>query len=109
MVQQPGMVGLAPKWVRLTPNGTNPGRQMHLNLIWKIPGFVPFGANLTQFGAKPTIPDPRDTNRSVNIKRYNMISLINSTFAWLKIVDCGAMRCLDILARCTRITYKPIV
>ena len=35
---QAGMVGLAPKWVR------------------KSPGFVPFGANLTHFGAKPTIP-----------------------------------------------------
>ena len=23
-----------------------------LNLIWKFPGFVPFGANLTHFGAK---------------------------------------------------------
>ena len=33
-----------------------PGRQMYWNLIWKIPGFVPFGANLTRFGAKPTIP-----------------------------------------------------
>ena len=57
-----GMVGLAPKWVRLAPNGTNPGlfqlpRQMHLNLIWKSPGFVPFAANLTHYGAKPTIPD----------------------------------------------------
>ena len=30
---------------------------MHWNLIWKIPGFVPFGANLTHFGAKPTIPE----------------------------------------------------
>ena len=54
---QPGMVGLAPKWVRLALNGTNPlGRQMHWNLIWKSPGIVPFGANLTHFGAKPTIP-----------------------------------------------------
>ena len=31
-------------------------RQLHWNLIWKSPGFVPFGANLTRFGAKPTIP-----------------------------------------------------
>ena len=43
------MLGLAPKWVRLAPNGTNPGLfqigfqcQMHWNLIWKRPGFVPF-------------------------------------------------------------------
>ena len=65
---RPGMVGLAPKWVRLAPNGTNPGffrsdfsafgavRQMHWYLIWKISGFVPFWANLTHFGAKPPIP-----------------------------------------------------
>ena len=26
------------------------------NLIWKSPVFVPFGANLAHFGAKPTIP-----------------------------------------------------
>ena len=57
-----------PNNVRLAPNWTNPGlfssdfsafgapRQMHWNLIWKSPGFVPFGANLTHFGAKPTIP-----------------------------------------------------
>ena len=30
---------------------------MYWNLIWKSPGFVSFGANLTNFGAKPTIPD----------------------------------------------------
>ena len=62
-----GMVGLAAKWVRLAPNGTNPELfrsgfsafctpcKMHWNLIWKSSGFVPFGANLTHFGAKPTI------------------------------------------------------
>ena len=47
---------LDPKFVRLAQNGTR-GRQMHWNLIWKRPGLVPFGANLTHFGAKPTIPD----------------------------------------------------
>ena len=31
-------------------------RQMHWNLIWKSPGMVPFGANLSHFGAKHTIP-----------------------------------------------------
>ena len=54
-----------PKWVRLAPNGTNPGlfqirfqyilarrAKMYWNLIWKSPGFVPFGANLTHFGSK---------------------------------------------------------
>ena len=29
--------------------------QMYWNLIWKSPGFVPFGANMTNFGGKPTI------------------------------------------------------
>ena len=28
------------------------GSDWPLNLIWKFPGFVPFGANLTHFGAK---------------------------------------------------------
>ena len=30
--------------------------KMYWNLIWKSPGFVPLWANLTHFGAKPTIP-----------------------------------------------------
>ena len=30
--------------------------QMFWNLIWKSPGFIPFGAFLTHFEAKPTIP-----------------------------------------------------
>ena len=29
---------------------------MNWNLIWKIPGFVPFAANLANFWAKPDIP-----------------------------------------------------
>ena len=32
---------------------------MHWNLIWKSPRFVPFGANLTHFGVKLTIPESR--------------------------------------------------
>ena len=56
---------LGPKWVRLAPNETNPGlfqirfkyflanrAKKYWNLIWKSPGFVPFGANLTHFGPK---------------------------------------------------------
>ena len=30
--------------------------KVYRNLIWKSPGFVPFGDNLTHFAAKPTIP-----------------------------------------------------
>ena len=64
-----GMVRLDPKWVRLDTKLDKSGafsdqisvhlappRKMHWNLIWKSPGFVPFGANLTHFGAKLTIP-----------------------------------------------------
>ena len=40
-IQDAGMSGLARKWVRLAPNGTNLG-------FFKI-RFVPFGTNLTQF------------------------------------------------------------
>ena len=29
--------------------------KIYWNLIWKSPGFVPFRANLTHFGAKPDI------------------------------------------------------
>ena len=61
------MVGLAPKWVRLDPNGTNPGlfqirfqyiwldgssSQMYWNLFWKSPRFVPFETNLINFRLK---------------------------------------------------------
>ena len=33
------------------------GAKMYWNLIWKCPGFVPFGANLTHFGPKSVHPD----------------------------------------------------
>ena len=59
------MSGLDSKWVRFTRNRTNPGlfqirfqyilahrAKMYWNLIWKSPGFVLFGANMTHFGAK---------------------------------------------------------
>ena len=50
-------------WSQCAPNETNP-RLFQIrfqfwkfwNLIWKSPGFVSFGANLTHFWAKPTIP-----------------------------------------------------
>ena len=33
---EPGMVGLAPKWVRLAPNETNPGLfQIRFQCIWR--------------------------------------------------------------------------
>ena len=36
MFEQPVMVGLAPKWVRLAPNGTNPGLfQIRFQCIWR--------------------------------------------------------------------------
>ena len=53
---------LGPKWVRFPPNGTNPGLfldqgvKMNWNLIRKSLRFVPFGANLTHFGIKFSIP-----------------------------------------------------
>ena len=46
----PGNSGASGKrWLRSS--------QIYWNLTWKSPGFVPFGANLTHFEAKPTIPD----------------------------------------------------
>ena len=60
-----GMVGLAPNWVILVPNGTNPGLfQIRFQCIWRGGGFVPFGANLTHFGGKPTIPEWRSSEIS---------------------------------------------
>ena len=49
---QPRISKSGPKWVRLAPNGTNPGLFQirfstfwlgELNLIWTSPGFLPFG------------------------------------------------------------------
>ena len=60
-----GMVGVAPKWVRLAPNGTNPGLfQIRFQCIWRRGAKctemwsekVPDLSDLTHFGAKPTIP-----------------------------------------------------
>ena len=64
-----GMVGLAPKWVRLDPKLDKSGTfsdQISENLthlakcteIWseKVPGLSNLGSNLTHFGAKPNIP-----------------------------------------------------
>ena len=35
-VSQPRMVGLAPKWVRLAPNGANPGNfQIRFSTFWR--------------------------------------------------------------------------
>ena len=56
LITTAGMGYLSPK---LTLRKIAPLRQMHWNLIWKSPGYVPFGANLTHFGAKPTIPVPK--------------------------------------------------
>ena len=33
---------------------------MYLNLIWKSPEFVPFGANLAHFSSKSDMPDVSD-------------------------------------------------
>ena len=49
------ILDLVLKWIRLPLNGTH-WAKMYWNLIWKSSGFVPFGANLAYFGAKPDIP-----------------------------------------------------
>ena len=59
-----GLSELDPNWVWSTPNGTNLGLYMiaepnALKLIFKSPRFVPFWANLTQFGTNTNIPDKR--------------------------------------------------
>ena len=56
-------------------------RQMHWNLIWKSPGFVPFGANLTHFGAKPTIPGL--CVNSFKCRCYHTIPMLVCTFYFM--------------------------
>ena len=49
---------LAPKWVRLYLNRTNPGPfRSDFSTFWlvKSPGFVPFWPNLAHFGAKSDV------------------------------------------------------
>ena len=50
-----GLIG--PKWDNSGAFSDHPRHQILWNLIWKSPGFVPFGANQTHFGGKPSIPD----------------------------------------------------
>ena len=44
------MSDFGPKWVRLAPNGTNPGL-VKIRFGHAKTGFLPFGANLTHFGS----------------------------------------------------------
>ena len=58
-----GMSDMTMKWVGFTQNVTNPGlfqirfQDILAHRFEKNPGFVPFDANLTDFGAKPDITD----------------------------------------------------
>ena len=98
-----GMVGLAPKWVRSS--------QMYWNLTWKSPGFVPFGANLTHFGAKPTILATELENHWRQSRlRYGQISTVQDrTIMGLLRSDRGQQICLIInnteLSQLGNLTY----
>ena len=61
------MLGFTPKWGDWLS-------QNILKLILKSPTFVPFGANLTPFGAKPSIPD----------YRYILLSVVEFSFSSYK-------------------------
>ena len=50
-------------------------RQNVLNLIWKFSGFVPFGANLTHFGAK-------SGNRELNIPSETIYQPCSTSTQW---------------------------
>ena len=73
------MVGLAPKWVRLAPIGTNPVFfQIRFHCIWpslnsdlKKPRICPIWGQSDPLGAKPNIPDQSDkhTKRKDGIGR----------------------------------------
>ena len=89
-----GMLGLAPKWVRLAPNWTNPGFFRSdfstFGSIWKSPAFVPFRANMTNFGAKHTIPDitlhlfKTSTEVSDKAKNYSRLARNGTDLKFLK-------------------------
>ena len=56
------MSNLGPAWVKLAPDGTNPGNvQVRFQYILaRCPGFIPFEAKLILFGAESNIPDGTD-------------------------------------------------
>jgi len=69
---RPGMVGLAPKWVRLAPNGTNPGLfQIRFLCIWR------------HFGAKPTITDVRLNISGMSEVTQNYVRLFKISFHYI--------------------------
>ena len=76
-----------------------------LNLIWKFPGFVPFGANLTHFGAK-------SGNREIQLSLRHVIPELffqqnKFTFSkWKKIVNMLLVLNTRSLAMSAWITYK---
>ena len=53
----PGMSDLAPKWVRLAPNGTNLVL-FQIKFQYNLARWAPFGANVTHFAGKSDIPVP---------------------------------------------------
>ena len=70
------MLGLAPKWVRLAPNGTNPGLfQMIFQCIWR-------PAHDTQLSLTPGISvlDPNRIILTANWTNWGLLNIIFSTF-----------------------------
>ena len=92
--------------VRFAPIGTNHGlfkvtSQNVLKLTLKSPGFVPFGANLTHFGAKLNIPGP-DGLRLCQQYIWDQKDLFRvSHFQILNITSCSV--------RCRDMTYDSLV
>ena len=109
------------RWVRWIPNGTNPGlfqirsqyilaqrAKMYWNLIWKSPGFVPFGANLTHFGSKsghPVSPSSRHYLCPPSWLNLSLVRGMNAhgagTMSRTEISECSppALSCILLISR----------
>ena len=95
-----------PQWVRSGPSGINPGifQIRFQNIFVREPilknliGFVPFGANLTNFGPKLDIPDSKKKKpRSRGQHQVDHESMCNKFTLW----HCGCVKSgllLDFLA-----------
>ena len=82
-----GLAKFGPSCSDWPPNGTNPGvfqirfkyilahrAKMYWNLIWKIPGFVPFGTNMTHYWTSCNIPGLVHSLMPAQLSFYTFIS-----------------------------------
>ena len=80
VLRKTGVPYLAPKWVKLATNVTNPASarrsKMYWDIFWKISGFIPFGTHLTHFRPKSgnSMPAWLLSLTSVSTLHYNKMT-----------------------------------